>query len=131
MAEPRGGWGGLTEARHNAIGRVLGHRAESSTVLVAFPGIADPEALSHTATFSHSTDYALNRIVVVLDTPAQPTTWYDWEWASSGDGTLPVRKQKEVPNYVPEEYHTERFYARYTEDKGLALHETLHESTDP
>ena len=42
-----------------------------------------------------------------------------------------MRKQKEVPNYDPEEYHTERLYARYTEDKGLALHETLHASTDP
>ena len=48
--------------------------------LVAFPGIADPEALSHTASFSGATDYTLNNIVVVLDTPAQPTTWYDWDW---------------------------------------------------
>jgi len=96
--------------------------------LVAFPGIAEPEALSHTASFSGATDYAFNRIVVVLDTPALPTTWFDWDW--SAEGPMTVRKQKEVPNYNPEEYHTERFYARYTEDKGLALHETLHESTD-
>mmetsp|Transcript_10813 Transcript_10813/g.25102 ORF Transcript_10813/g.25102 Transcript_10813/m.25102 type:complete len:824 (-) Transcript_10813:462-2933(-) len=97
---------------------------------VAFPGISSPEALSHTAAFSVATDYELNRIVVVLDTPAQPTTWYDWDWAGADDA-LPVRKQKEVPNYDPEEYHTERFYAAYTEDKQLALHETLHASTDP
>ena len=99
--------------------------------LVAFPGISDPEALSHSAEFSGTSDYDLNRIVVVLDTPAQPTTWYDWDWAVSDGGELPVRKQKEVPNYSPGEYHTERMYARYTEDKGLALHGTLHESTDP
>ena len=98
--------------------------------LIRFPGIPDPEALSHTATFSGATDYAHNRIVAALDTPALPTTWYDWDW-NGDDGALPVRKQKEVPNYDPTEYHTERFYARYTEDKTLALHETLHDSTDP
>ena len=97
--------------------------------LISFPGIPQPEALSHTATFSRATDYALNRIVAELDTPALPTTWYDWTWES--EGVLPVRKQKEVPNYDPTEYHTERCYARYTEDKGLALHETLHDSSDP
>ena len=97
---------------------------------VLFPGIPDPEALSHTASFSGATDYALNRIVTVLDTPAQPTTWYDWDWDNS-DGETPVRKQQEVPNYESSEYHTERFYARYTEDKKLALHETLQDSTDP
>ena len=106
--------------------------------LVGFPGIAEPERLSHSAEFSGATDYAQNRVVVVLDTPAQPTTWYDWDWdAASGDGggggaaMMPVRKQKEVPNYVSEEYHTERLYARYTEDKTLTLHETLHGSTEP
>ena len=108
--------------------------------LVGFPGIAEPERLSHSAEFSGATDYAQNRVVVVLDTPAQPTTWYDWDWdAASGDGDgggggaamMPVRKQKEVPNYVSEEYHTERLYARYTEDKTLTLHETLHGSTEP
>lgn len=98
---------------------------------MAFPGIANPEALSHDASFSGATDYDLNRVVVVLDTPALPTTWFDWDWSASGDGALPVRKQKEVPNYDPEEYHTERLYARYTEDKSLALHETLHDSKDP
>jgi len=101
-----------------------------NTKLIGFPGIPEPEALSHTATFSGATDYALNRIVAALDTPALPTTWYDWAWESA-DGALPVRKQKEVPNYDPAEYHTERFYARYTEDKGLALHETLQGSSDP
>ena len=105
--------------------------AEAYAKLVAFPGIADPEALSHSAEFSGATDYEQNRVVVVLDTPAQPTTWYDWDWAASGDGALPVRKQKEVPNYVSDEYHTERLYARYTEDKKLTLHETLHDSTEP
>ena len=37
----------------------------------------------------------------------------------------------QVPNYDPSEYHTERLYARYAEDKSLALHETLHASADP
>jgi len=37
----------------------------------------------------------------------------------------------QVPNYDPSEYHTERLYARYAEDKSLALHETLHASDDP
>ena len=37
----------------------------------------------------------------------------------------------QVPNYDPSEYHTERLYARYAEDKSLALHETLHASGDP
>jgi len=98
---------------------------------VRFPGIADPEALSHTAAFSGATDYSTNSVVVVLDTPSLPTTWYDWDWEASGEGVLPVRKQKEVPNYDPSEYHTERLYARYAEDKSLALHETLHASDDP
>jgi len=96
--------------------------------LVVFPGISSPESTSHAASFSAASDYGLNRIVVVLDTPAMPTTWYDWDWTA--EGAMAVRKQKEVPNYDPEEYHTERLYARYTEDKGLALHESLHASAD-
>jgi len=103
--------------------------AEEYCKLVSFPGIAQPEALSHTAVFSGACDYALNQVVVALDTPALPTTWYDWCWGSTG--SLPVRKQKEVPNYDPDEYHTERLYVKYFEDKKLALHETLQSSTDP
>ena len=73
----------------------------SSCKVVKFPKITNPEALSHTASFSDATDYASNSIVTVLDTPAQPTTWYDWDWASSDD-PMPVRKQKDVPNFDPE-----------------------------
>ena len=64
--------------------------------------------------------------MLVLDTPSLPTTWYDWDWEArgepacdaprtrlghvhvhvhvhvmpgqaSGEGVLPVRKQKEAP----------------------------------
>ena len=74
------------------------HPDESHCKLVAFPGIAAPEKLSHTASFSHATDYATNRIVVVLDTPALPTTWFDWDWDECADGVVQcVRKAKEVP----------------------------------
>ena len=31
-----------------------------------------------------------------------------------------------MPNYNPEEYATERFYARYSEDVEAALHPSLH-----
>ena len=36
-------------------------------------------------------------------------------------------KRKEVPNYDPDLYGTERFYATYTEDVDAALHPSVHE----
>ena len=36
--------------------------AEPHCKLVAFPGISDPEKLSHSAAFSGATDYALVRV---------------------------------------------------------------------
>ena len=43
VTEPRGGWGGLEEARHRAVGRVTGARLTGANpvVQVAFPGVAD------------------------------------------------------------------------------------------
>jgi len=90
---------------------------------VIFPGV-DPETTSHVASFSGSTSYGDNWIHVAVDTPVLPTTWYRWDFdTASITHTL---KQKEVPNYNPEEYGTERFYAVYPEDPDTALHPTLH-----
>ncbi|EOD06648.1 hypothetical protein EMIHUDRAFT_471180 [Emiliania huxleyi CCMP1516] len=73
------------------------------------------EALSHTAAFSGATDYSTNSVVVVLDTPSLPTTWYDWDWEARGEPAC------DAPRTRPGHVH----------DKSLALHETLHASDDP
>jgi len=93
--------------------------------VITFPGV-DPELTSHDAEFSHVTNYEEDWIAACVDTPVVPTTWYRWDFESEG---VQLLKQKEVPNYNPEEYCTERFYAQYTEDPTSALHEILH--SDP
>ena len=92
---------------------------------ILFPGV-DPENTSHVADFSHTINYNENWINAAVDTPILPTTWYQWDFDTE---QMMLLKQKEVPNYDPDDYHTERFYVKYSEDAEQALDQTLH--SDP
>ena len=91
---------------------------------VFFPNV-DPNNTSHDASFSHTTNYDEDLITVALDTPTTPTIWYNYVRFGASAEELEVIKAKEVPNYDPDLYASERIYVQYTEDRAAALHPSV------
>ena len=54
--------------------------------------------------FDEVASYAEDRHVAAVDTPVSPTKWYEFD--AAGEATL--MRAKEVPNFDPELYATER-----------------------
>eukprot|EP00927_Polykrikos_kofoidii_P054264 TRINITY_DN48703_c0_g1_i1.p1 TRINITY_DN48703_c0_g1~~TRINITY_DN48703_c0_g1_i1.p1 ORF type:complete len:835 (+),score=111.12 TRINITY_DN48703_c0_g1_i1:122-2506(+) len=99
-------------------------QTEAAKKQVLFPNV-DPEATSHDAAFSETTCYDDDLVNVAVDTPVSPTIWYTYPKIGAGREDLIIIKQKEVPNYEPELYATERIYVEYEENSKDALHPSV------